>query len=55
MAELTISQLIKIIIGVFVVIAVIIGVVIFFKDKIIDFFRNLPGGEPAEFFMSLIK
>lgn len=55
MSELTTSQLIKIIIGILVVVAVIVGIVFFFKDKIIDFFRNLPGAEPEGFFIGLIK
>lgn len=55
MSQLTTIQLIKIIIGIFVVIAVIVGIVIFFRDKIISFFKNLPGGETAEFFLNLIK
>ena len=42
--ELTISQLIKIILGIIVVVAVVVGIGLFFKDKVIDFFNNLPGG-----------
>ncbi len=42
--ELTIEQLIKIILGILVVVAVVVGVGIFFKDKVMDFFKNLPGG-----------
>jgi len=45
MAELTISQLIKIIIGIFVVVVVVGGVYFFFKDSVIDFFKNLPSGK----------
>ena len=45
MAQLTTSQLIKIILGIFVVVVVIGGVFLFFKDTIIDFFKNLPGEE----------
>jgi hypothetical protein len=48
MAELTVSQLIKIIIGVFVVVVVVLGIYIFFKDYIIDFFKNLSGEESEE-------
>jgi len=54
MAQLTTSQLIKIILGVFVVVVVIGGIYLFFKDKIIDFFKNLTG-EPAELFLAMIK
>ena len=56
MAELTISQLIKIIIGAIVVVVVIIGLYMFFKDKILSFFKNLPGGENITgIILSLIK
>jgi hypothetical protein len=51
MAELTISQLIKIIIGVLVVVVVVAGLGYFFKDYVIDFFKNLPTGK---FVLSLI-
>lgn len=47
MAELTISQLIKIIIGAIVVVVVIVGLGIFFKSKVLSFFENLPGGTKA--------
>jgi len=48
MAELTVSQLIKIIIGIFVIVVVVMGLYIFFKDYIIDFFKNLSGEESEE-------
>lgn len=48
MANLTVPQLIKIIIGIFVVVMVVIGIFLFFKDTVIDFFKNLPGDEEAE-------
>ena len=54
MAELTIGQLIKFLIGAFVVIVVIVGLVLIFKDKILSFFKNLPGSEPAEVFIGLL-
>jgi len=44
MAELTISQLIKIIIGVIVFVVVVAGVYLFFKDQVIGFFDNIIGG-----------
>lgn len=43
--ELTIGQLIKIILGILVVVAVITGLGFFFKDYVLDFFKNLPSGE----------
>ena len=51
--ELTIGTLIKIIIGIFVIVIVIIGVYFFFRNYVIDFFR---GGEvSADFFLALLK
>ena len=41
MAELTISTLIKIILGLIVVTAVVLGLYFIFKNQIIDFFKNL--------------
>ncbi len=54
MAELTIGQVIKLILGVVVLAVVVLGVYYFFKNYVIDFFKNLSGTEP-EFFLSLIK
>ncbi|GAH12479.1 unnamed protein product, partial [marine sediment metagenome] len=39
--ELTITNLIKIIIGVLVFVIVVVGIYIFFKDYVIDFFKNI--------------
>lgn len=39
--ELTLSNLIKIIIGLVVVVAVGIGLYLFFSGHVIDFFRNM--------------
>jgi len=41
MAQLTTSQLIKIILGIFVVVVVIGGLYLFFKNYVIDFFKNI--------------
>ena len=41
MAELTISTLIKIIIGLIVVVAVVFGIYSIFKNQVIDFFKNI--------------
>ena len=49
--ELTINQLIKIIVGVVVVVVVVAGVYVFFKNYVIDFFENLVGGQ----ILALIK
>ncbi len=55
MAELSTNQLIKIILGILVFVAVVLGIYIFFRDKIIDFFNNLIPDEPNKLFFSLIK
>lgn len=56
MAELTVSQLIKIILGIFVVVAVVIGLYLFFKTTVIDFIKNLMGGnESSKVFLNLLK
>ena len=55
MSELTTGQLIKIILGVLVVVAVALGLYIFFKDKIIDFFKGLSVGNVTGMFISIIK
>ena len=52
---LTIEQLIKIIIGVLVFAVVVFGIYLFFKDYVIDFFKNLGGNETASAVLSLLK
>ena len=54
MSELTIGQLIKIILGVLVFVAVVVGVYFFFKDNIIEFFNGLIPGS-SEFWRALLK
>ena len=46
--ELTIENLIKIIIGVLVFVVVVLGVYFFFKGTLIDFFKNLVPEKPKE-------
>ena len=41
MAELEIGTLIKLIIGIIVVVAVVFGLYLVFKNQIIDFFKNI--------------
>ena len=41
MAELTVSTLIKIILGLIAVVAVVFGLYFIFKNQIIDFFKNI--------------
>ncbi|MCX6747041.1 MAG: hypothetical protein NTU63_02805 [Candidatus Pacearchaeota archaeon] len=56
MSQITTEQLIKIILGVFVVAAVGVGLYIFFKDQIIDFFKNLSiGTKVPGIFFTLLK
>ncbi len=55
MVELAISQLIKIIIGVLVFVAVVIGVYFFFKGQVIDFFRGFASNSSGGIFWSLLK
>jgi hypothetical protein len=52
---LSIEQLIKIILGVLVFVAVILGVYLIFKDRILDFFINLGGNETAQVVLLLVK
>lgn len=46
--ELTIENLIKIIIGVIVFVVVVLGIYFFFKGTLIDFFKNLVPDKPKE-------
>lgn len=53
MAELTINQLIKIIIGILVFVAVVTGIYLLVKRNVIDFFGGIPSNI-TELFLSLI-
>jgi len=53
--ELTIQNLIKIILGVLVFVIVVLGIYFFFRDYVIDFFKNIGGNQTAEIIISLIK
>jgi hypothetical protein len=52
MAELTINQLIKLILGVLVFVAVVLGVYFIFKDKVFSFFE---GVDVPEFWRALVR
>ena len=52
---LEIEQLIKIILGVFVVAAVILGIYFFFKNKVFDFFKGLSVGNSTKMFLGLLR
>jgi hypothetical protein len=51
--ELTVENIIKIIIGVVVVAVVAYGLYYFFTNKVIDFFKNFGTNTTAKFFMAL--
>ena len=55
MSELTISQLIKIIIGVIVFLAVVVGLYSFFKDSVFDFFNNMVGNGTSKFILGILN
>ncbi len=56
MSELTINQLIKIIIGILVVVAVVAGIYLIFKNTFIEFIKGLPSGNSTiKSFMVLIR
>lgn len=55
--ELSIGYTIKIILGILVIITVVGGLYLIFKERIIDFFKNLPGGNASDttkIFLSLL-
>lgn len=52
--ELTIENIIKIIVGLFVVAVVAYGIYYFFTNYVIDFFKNMGGGSTTNLLMSLI-
>ena len=55
---LTEEQIIKLILGILVFVAVIVGVYLVFKNNIIDFFKNIGGdttSETAKILLYIIK
>jgi len=54
MANLTIAQLIKIILGIAVAVAVIVGLGFFFKDTLLGFFGNYGNRTATDLIGSLI-
>jgi hypothetical protein len=54
MAELEIGQLIKTIIGVFVIVVVVSGLFLFFKNYVLDFFKNIVPTNSTKLILSLI-
>lgn len=55
MSELTIGQLIKIILGVLVFVIVVAAVGFFFKNSVIDFFKNLGGNSSGKIALGLVR
>lgn len=53
--ELTITQLIKIIIGVLVFVVVIVGVYYFFRNYVLDFFENVIPSNATNLILGLLK
>jgi hypothetical protein len=53
MAELTVSNLIKLIIGILVFVVVVGGVYLFFKERIIGYFRSIFGTVSTKFILIL--
>ncbi|MCW8965409.1 MAG: hypothetical protein OQK82_01785 [Candidatus Pacearchaeota archaeon] len=49
--ELTISNLIKILLGVFVFVVVVVGIYFFFKEKVIGFFQQYSLNETSKLFL----
>lgn len=54
MAELTIGQLIKILLGVVVIVVIAVALYYFFGGKVMSFFKSLPG-EETDILLSLLK
>jgi hypothetical protein len=52
MAELTVNQLIKLILGILVFVAVVLGAYFIFKDKVFGFFESV---ELPEFWRGLMR
>lgn len=52
---IAIGQLVKIILGALVVVAVVLGIGFYFRDSVIGFFRGLPGNETSKLILGLLK
>lgn len=50
-----IEELIKIILGILVIVAIAVAVSLFFKDQVIAFFKGLSVGKQTGIFIVLIK
>jgi hypothetical protein len=52
---ISIEQLIKIILGILVFSIVVFGIYLFFKNYVIDFFKNLGGNKAPQIIFGLLK
>jgi len=52
---LEIEELIKIIIGLVVVVVVVVGIYLLFKNQIFDFFKGFSAGNVTKIFLSILK
>ena len=52
---LEVEQLIKVILGIAVFVAVVIGVYLLFKNQIFDFFKGLSAGKQPGLFIAVLK
>ncbi len=53
--ELTISRLVKMILGIVVFVAVVVAFYFFFKDKVIELFKGVGVETPAEIILSVLN
>ena len=52
---LEVEQLIKLILGILVVVAVVLGVYLLFKNQVFDFFKGFSVGNRSGLFIALLK
>ena len=55
MVELISNSLVKLIIGILVVVAVIAGFYLFFKNSVIGLFKDIAPNETGRFILSILK
>jgi hypothetical protein len=55
MSELTVEQIIKLILGITVVVVVIFGIYLIFKGRFMEFFKSLSPGNSTKLILSLIR
>jgi len=55
MMAIEIEQLIKILLGIFVVVVVVGGIYLIFRNQIFDFFKGLSAGKQMGIFLVMLK